>query len=167
MGRLPVHCHNELPAGGSVRRAPTSCCGLRSRAPLLVVAFLVLAGVVACSGSEAEEGCGTYEVEGADGCECAEGYTRQDGRCIATNLTFPPEELPQQSGVDTPCTSPSDCSGFDADFCETVVSNTCLVSECDLTDPKACSEGHHCCPFPALDLPNLCVSAELSGGVCR
>ena len=99
--------------------------------------------------------------------QCIEGYTKEEGNCIATNLTIPDEELPQQTGVDTPCTSAADCAGFDANFCEMQVSGSCLVQACDPLDPKACSPGHHCCTFTSRGLPNLCVSAELSGGVCR
>lgn len=129
---------------------------------------VLLAAVVSCSDSGSDDpGCESYEEMGPDGCQCFEGYTKESGRCIATNLTIPDSELPQHTGVDTPCTSATDCAAFDANYCETEVSGSCLVQNCDLNDPKACSPGHHCCPFPALGLPNLCVSGELSGGVCR
>lgn len=127
---------------------------------------VLLAAVVSCSDSGDDSGCDSLEEMGPDGCECVEGYTKKDGDCIATNLTIPDAELPQQTGVDTPCTSSAECSGFDANYCETQVSGRCLVQDCDLTDPKACSPGHHCCSFAHRGLPNLCVSAELSDGVC-
>lgn len=139
---------------------------MRAIASYYLPALLVAAASCSDSGSKDSE-CGAYEEMGADGCECIEGYTKEAGKCIATNLTIPDDELPQHAGVDTPCTSDADCAGFDANFCETAVSGSCLVKECDPTDPKACSPGHHCCEFPSLGLPNLCVSAELSGGVCR
>lgn len=125
----------------------------------------LLAAAVSCSDSGGD-GCEAFEEEGPNGCECVEGYTKKAGDCIATNLTIPDSELPQHTGVDTPCTGSADCAGFDANFCETQVSGSCLVQECDVTDPKACSPGHHCCSFVSRGLPNLCVSAELSGGVC-
>ena len=127
---------------------------------------LCLAATIGCSDSSSGE-CGPFETEGATGCECIANYTRHEGKCIATNLTMPPEELPQQTGVDQACAAPTDCDGMDADFCESFVSFSCLVSECDPNDPRACSVGHHCCEFPDLGLPNLCVSAELSQGVCN
>jgi hypothetical protein len=132
---------------------------------ILRVATLVL--LATSSGCAESDECGAYELEGADGCECIDGYTRQQssGYCIATNLTLPKSQLPKQTGVDTPCTSDADCQGFDASFCETEVSGTCLVPRCDTDDPKACSVGHHCCAFGGL--PNLCVSGELSAGVCH
>lgn len=138
------------------------------RATAIYYLPVLLTALTSCSDSGSDDsGCDAYEEMGTDGCQCIEGYTKEAGNCIATNLTIPDDELPQQTGVDTPCTSAVDCAGFDADFCETQVSSSCLVQACDVSDPKACSPGHHCCAFPALGLPNLCVSAELSGGVCR
>jgi hypothetical protein len=128
--------------------------------------LLLVAGCLGCS-DDSDQGCSRYEHESADGCDCIRGYTRDasSGYCIATNLTLPSSELPKQTGVGVSCTSNAECKGFDASYCETQVSHTCLVSDCDATDVRSCSEGHHCCPFA--NLPNLCVSAKLSGGVCR
>ncbi len=138
---------------------------VRSASVLRLAALALLVVGMGCS-EASDEGCSPYEREVADGCECIDGYTRADsGYCIATNLTLPKSELPKQTGVGVKCTSDADCQGFDASFCEMEVSGTCLVPYCDASDVRACSEDHHCCTFA--DLPNLCVSAKLSGGVCR
>ena len=151
--------------GPSSQQAPK---GANMRARAIYYLPVLLAAVASCSDSGGDDSeCGAYEETATDGCQCIEGYTKAGGNCIATNLTIPDEELPQQTGVDTPCTSAADCAGFDANFCEMQVSGSCLVQACDPLDPKACSPGHHCCTFTSRGLPNLCVSAELSGGVCR
>ncbi|MFC1641870.1 hypothetical protein ACFL5O_04150 [Myxococcota bacterium] len=135
--------------------------------------------------------CGANEEPSAESCVCTEGFSREDssGSCEPTDTTAstsepltehtgqtgtdttastgePLTEHPEQTGVDTPCQSEADCADFDANYCELMVSSTCLVKDCDTTDPNACSEGHHCCDFAAFGLPSLCISAALSGGVC-
>lgn len=65
-------------------------------------------------------------------------------------------------GAGRPCTMPQDCAGTDAIFCDTFVSGTCLVQDCDLAT-NDCHQGTECCDVSAFGLPNLCVAQ----GACQ
>ncbi len=54
--------------------------------------------------------------------------------------------------------SDADCAGNDADYCENLQSNVCLVQGCSTSDLLSCSEGWSCCDLHSLGLAkNLCV----------
>ena len=91
--------------------------------------------------------------------DCKDGHycdlTREPPICMA-----PP------SGQGELCTTDSDCESFDANYCETMVSGTCLVRDCS-QELNNCTPGYDCCDFTFIGLPALCVDAELSGGMCQ
>jgi hypothetical protein len=57
-------------------------------------------------------------------------------------------------GAGRPCTAPADCADTEATFCDTIVSQSCLVQNCTVT-PNDCFAGMECCPIAGL--PNLCI----------
>jgi hypothetical protein len=84
--------------------------------------------------------------------DCTGGYTCNLG-ATPTHCQRPP------LGAGTPCTSPADCAGTDAIFCDTFVTGTCLVQDCSLA-PDNCYMGSECCDLSNVGLPlNLCVAA--------
>jgi hypothetical protein len=61
-------------------------------------------------------------------------------------------------GMGDPCVSSGDCVGKDANYCETVILHTCIVTGCGVDNPVACSEGSSCCDVRPLGLNmTLCV----------
>ena len=62
------------------------------------------------------------------------------------------------TGEDMPCSSSADCAGFEATFCDTFVTGTCLVSGCTVV-PDSCSAGKECCDLSSFGLPPLCIAA--------
>ena len=62
-------------------------------------------------------------------------------------------------GVGVSCAAPTDCVG-DAQFCDTFVSHTCVVSGCSLT-ANNCPRGSMCCDFSGYGLGTMCTPACL------
>ena len=81
---------------------------------------------------------------------CAEGF-----RCI-TSASPPVCRLPPE-GAGRPCASAADCAGSEALLCDTFMSQTCLVQDCNL-DPNDCFPGTECCNV-APGVPNVCIPA--------
>ena len=73
--------------------------------------------------------------------------------------------VPPATGEDVSCDSPADCAGFEADYCESMVSFTCLVDKCS-PEANNCSKDHICCDFSSYGLPSLCVARALNGDTC-
>jgi hypothetical protein len=69
------------------------------------------------------------------------------------------------TGEGTPCAAPADCAQFEASYCETMVSKSCLVSGCN-PQLNNCDDAHLCCDFASFGLPSLCVDKVLTGGKC-
>lgn len=87
--------------------------------------------------------------------ECAAGY--------ACNTTATPTYCQRPPlGAGTSCTSPADCAGTEAIFCDTFVTRTCRVQDCSLAADD-CFEGTECCDLSMYSIPNLCVV----GGTCQ
>jgi hypothetical protein len=89
------------------------------------------------------EGC-------ADNAACAPGFT-----CVAS--ASPSACLLPPEGAGRPCTGPADCAGTEALFCDTFVSQSCLVMDCSL-DPDSCFPGMECCNV-GIGVPNICIPA--------
>lgn len=69
-------------------------------------------------------------------------------------------------GLGQPCASPADCADGDATFCETFVTQTCIVQNC-LRDPGVCPSGNVCCDLSTLTGASLCTpTGVLMGGLC-
>jgi hypothetical protein len=62
------------------------------------------------------------------------------------------------TGFGTPCTSDTDCQGFQASYCETLQTpNVCVVAGCQ-TSPDTCTGGQSCCDLNSLGIPlTLCL----------
>lgn len=83
--------------------------------------------------------------------DCPSGYFCNTG--ASPTYCRPPE------GAGRPCTGPADCAGTDAIFCDTFVSQTCLVQDCNLA-PDDCIAGSECCDLTNFGIPlNLCIAA--------
>ena len=107
---------------------------------------------------------------GADASAPDEGATCTGSEDCAADeycdLTLsPPECLPPPSGQGNTCATHDDCAGFDADYCESFVSFTCLVDQCS-PDANNCTNDYICCDFSTYGLPSLCVARALNGDVC-
>jgi hypothetical protein len=109
--------------------------------------------------------CRANESPGASGCECDVGFERDDdGRCrramdpgsgCDASAASCSEEPAPPTGVGMACSSDDDCAGTDASYCETLVSQSCLVPGCTTDDD--CYQGNECCDLTAFGMPTLCV----------
>lgn len=106
-------------------------------------------GYSRCQISEASDDYCTSE-----GCssssDCEAGYacreTQSDSYCERPPL-----------GQGAACTSDEDCADGEATYCESQISNQCLVSGCEV---GSCFEGSTCCDLRSLGAPDtLCVPA--------
>jgi hypothetical protein len=115
--------------------------------------------------------CGSNEIAVGESCECKVGYRRQgtspcrpipDGSAMseedAGSSTAPP------SGLGVPCSSPADCAGFEAAYCQMLLMPyICLVPGCAQSG-EACFEGTACCSFekfpPLASTGGLCIPPE-------
>ncbi|MBN2528996.1 MAG: ABC transporter substrate-binding protein [Deltaproteobacteria bacterium] len=99
---------------------------------------------------------GQTECKNSD--DCGEGAYCDKSRTPFV-CTLPP------SGQGELCTTNDDCSGFEANYCETMVTGTCLKQGCseELND---CADDHICCNFSDFMLPSLCVDKVTSRGLC-
>lgn len=122
--------------------------------------------------------CGRNEVAGAAGCECKAGFERVEQQCRrAAPMPEPeasdaggasepgPEGEPDAPagpmGLGDPCTSPADCAGTEAEFCDTFVTMSCLVMGCELGGSD-CEPGYGC-----QDLSTLGAAAPVcAAAVC-
>ena len=120
------------------------------------------------------------------GCKaCAKGTVAQNGMCTKVAETIDagapasddaampdaamskPDEPAMPSGLGEMCTGNADCASFDATFCDSVMTHTCLVEKC-ATGENACPASWACCDFSALLAGlSICVPEEnLTGGAC-
>lgn len=64
------------------------------------------------------------------------------------------------------CTAAADCAGQEAAFCETLMTNMCIVSDC-LPHPGDCPSQSSCCDLTGFVGTSLCVAnSVLSDGKC-
>jgi len=60
-------------------------------------------------------------------------------------------------GMTNPCASDDDCKGYEATFCETLFSDSCLVQGCSLAQ-NDCFEGWECCDVTSYGMPiPICI----------
>ncbi len=69
---------------------------------------------------------------------------------------------PLPTGQGTACSRSADCAGFEASYCETMVSETCLVRDCTPA-LNNCSDDYRCCDLAPLGMPALCLPRRLLG----
>lgn len=101
-----------------------------------------------CQASEAGDYCTSETCTSSDDCEA--GYACREAEA-ASYCERPP------IGQGATCTSDEDCSGGEATYCESQISNQCLVLGCDV---DSCFEGFECCDLRPLGTPDaLCVPA--------
>lgn len=86
--------------------------------------------------------------------DCPVGYT-------CATWASPTYCVRQPTGLGNTCSAAADCMGKEAAFCDSVISNTCLVQNCDVAK-NDCIDGYECCDFSAYGAPRLCVPP----GVC-
>lgn len=124
--------------------------------------------------------CGSNEVIRADSCNCLPGYERvtPEDECTALPPTPPPGDndaglggdlnltggtttLPG-GGLGDSCTSPADCAGKDASFCESFSLMQCTVSGCDLANDN-CPDTYVCCDLSSVGVMDpLCLPGGCS-----
>jgi hypothetical protein len=111
----------------------------------------------ACMGSEFSE---CVEAPNGDqyctsrGCtessDCPEGFA-----CRASAEGSYCQRTPV--GMASPCEVEQDCAGYEATFCETLISHSCLVQGCSLSQ-NDCFEGWDCCDVTAYGMPiPICI----------
>lgn len=105
------------------------------------------------------EPCPENEVAAGIACVCAAGYARTAGGDCAPSGDGGVEALPEGQGE--PCNSSADCAGFEATFCDTLQSNSCLVRGC-VTGENSCLSSEECCDLSIYPVAGL---AE-AGGLC-
>ena len=109
--------------------------------------------------------CGENEVPLNGTCSCAVGFQRAPGgKGCVRRVGDGPMRLPMGEGK--LCSSPSDCAGTDATFCQTLIQpNICITQGC-MEDPSRCVGSRVCCDFSSVPqlaaarglclLPSLC-----------
>jgi hypothetical protein len=101
---------------------------------------------------------GYCTTTGCTAADCAGGYYC-DLALTPSVCRRPP------TGQGTPCAAPTDCAAFEASYCESAVSKSCLLSGCSEA-LNNCDSTHLCCDFAWMGLPSLCVDKVKTGGVC-
>jgi hypothetical protein len=116
-----------------------------------------VAGTAFDAASASCKACGDNEMATAAGCQCVAGFAR----ALPTDpcAELPPDGPMKPTGEDQPCTGPADCAGFEASFCDNIVSGTCLVPNCTLAPNDSCFTGKECCDLSSFGLSTLCIAA--------
>jgi hypothetical protein len=105
-----------------------------------------------CAPSTAGASAGTCTKACTTNTDCDGAYT-----CA----TWEPQPYCREfSGVGKSCTSPADCAGNDAAYCESFQTSSCIVSGCSLT-AQDCPRNTQCCDFSSFGIGNLCTPACL------
>ncbi len=133
------------------------------------------------------EPCGDHEFTAPSGiCECEAGYARATPADACEETTGDPENpaggtpctsdeectdgarcdldaatptcLPRPVGLNESCASDADCAGFEATYCDTFVTQSCLVQGCTLS-PDNCFPGTECCDLSIYGISQpLCLA---------
>jgi hypothetical protein len=68
-------------------------------------------------------------------------------------------------GLGERCEASADCEDFEANYCEALVEQACVVADC-ASDPNVCHGDWVCCDI-SLVMASLCVPpSELQDGAC-
>jgi hypothetical protein len=123
----------------------------------LVVALLL--GLTSCLYNPSDR-CSPNQVfdPKSDACICPPDAPQSGADCVpcATGDTRP-ACMSGPTGFGTPCTSDTDCQGFQASHCETLQAHVCVVAGC-ATSPDDCTGGQSCCDLNGLGVPlTLCL----------
>jgi len=130
--------------------------------PRLLLAAITLTLIGAMPGCiyEASERCSGLQVydDKSESCICPASAPVQGSACVpCTTGDTRPACASGPSGFGTPCTTDTDCAGFDASHCETLQGHVCVVSPCQKS-PDSCTGGQSCCDLSGLGLPlTLCL----------
>lgn len=94
------------------------------------------------------------------GVECTNHDECNEGEYC--DLTLEPANcVIKPAGEGQKCSEAADCAGFQADYCENIITSTCLMQGCD-KDANNCSKGRKCCDFAWLGLPSLCIDLSFA-----
>ena len=92
--------------------------------------------------------CSSRGCEGST--DCPEGFA-----CAASAEGSFCQRSPK--GMTSPCETDDDCQGYEATFCETLISHSCLVQGCSLSQ-NDCFEGWECCDVTSYGMPiPICI----------
>jgi hypothetical protein len=112
---------------------------------------------------------GTCQAGGSAGDYCTRRGCTGDDECgtgFACNLLAEPSFCQRApSGLGLMCSSQDDCAGSDASFCDTFISNACLVPNCSLEAPD-CFAGWECCDISSVPIPGIPKSVCVPIGEC-
>jgi hypothetical protein len=82
--------------------------------------------------------------------DCADGY-------VCNTKVSPSVCRKRPEGLGKACTTPADCAGTEATFCDAFQTKACTVEGCSL-DPDDCLPGYTCCDLSAVGIPGtLCA----------
>jgi hypothetical protein len=146
---------NEVAKGSNCECAPGFA---RNPATKLCEAETVSRCTPACSGDKtrcvpSNDGGGYCAAEGCtSNAACGAGET-----CALWDKK--PYCMRAPLGFGAACTAPTDCTGKDAEFCETFMSHVCLVKDCDLV-LQNCPAANKCCAVAFYGV-NLCLPADV------
>lgn len=114
---------------------------------------LTATGCLTCTGNEVATptacNCksGYERVIPTDSCTAVDKTTISEGSDadagLPASLDTVREPLPSD-GLGDPCSTPEDCAGKGASWCDTVILNQCIVSGCDVANNN-CPANHKCC----------------------
>lgn len=105
------------------------------------------------------ESCGENEVAAGIACVCAPGHARSASGACEPAGEAGVEPLPEGQGE--PCESSADCATFEATFCDTLQSHTCLVRGC-ASGESSCLSSEECCDLSVYPVAGL----DMADGLC-
>jgi hypothetical protein len=139
-------------------------------------------GAVACYDSEDQCGENQRFSEADQLCVCRNGFTVTAEGCRPASAAPAPagddvsedggaageDEPAGPEGLGEPCTTNADCAGTDATFCDTLITQSCLVEGCALGGSD-CLPGYECQDLSMFGAAgNVCVAAvcDLAANDC-
>jgi hypothetical protein len=96
------------------------------------------------------QGSGYCTSTGCTGDDCSGGYACDTG--VSPSVCRRPP-----TGAGQSCTSPADCAGTEATYCDSFMTHSCIVEGCSLS-PNDCFTGSECCDLSQFGVPKpICV----------